>query len=134
MTNRTLILAVAAALACGGGDDGPSQPSDGGSNTATVSVINNQFNPSAVSVPVNGTVTWQWDAGGTAHNVNFQDGAPGSGDKTSGTFARSFTAAGTYSYFCSLHAGMAGTVAVTGTTGGTGGGGGSGGGGGGAYP
>jgi plastocyanin len=138
MTNRTLILAVAAALACGGGDDGPSQPSDGGSNTATVSVINNQFNPSTVSVPVSGTVTWQWDAGGAAHNVNFQDGAPGSGDKTSGTFARNFTAAGTFSYFCTLHAGMAGTVTVTAATGGTGGGGtgggGSGGGGGGAYP
>jgi plastocyanin len=134
MTNRTLILAVAAVLACSGGDDSPSQPGDGATDF-TVSIGNNQFTPPALSVPVNGTVTWQWNAGGVAHNVTFQDGAPGSGDKTSGSFARNFAAAGTYAYVCTLHAGMAGTVTVAGTTGGGGtGGGGSGGGGGGAYP
>jgi plastocyanin len=129
-----MLLGCAAAFGCGG-DDGPSQPSDGGS-TATVSVINNQFNPSSVSIPVNGTVTWQWNSGGVAHNVTFQDG--NSGDRTSGSYARPFSAAGNYSYVCTIHAaqGMTGTVTVTGTAGGGGGtgGGGSGGGGGGAYP
>jgi plastocyanin len=133
MTNRTLILAVAAALACSGGDDGPSQPTDGNSDL-TVSVTNNLFTPSSLSVPVNSTVTWQWNSGGVAHNVTFQDGTASS-NLTSGSFPRTFAAAGTYSYVCTIHAaqGMAGTVTVTSTSGGTGGGG-SGGGGGGAYP
>jgi plastocyanin len=131
MSHKHLILAIAAALACSGGDDGPSQPTDGNSDF-TVSVGNNLFSPSSLSVPVNGTVTWQWNSGGVAHNVTFQDGATPSGDLTSGSFSRTFAAAGTYSYVCTLHAalGMAGSVTVAGTTGG----GGSGGGGGGAYP
>jgi Copper binding proteins, plastocyanin/azurin family len=67
--------------------------------------------------------------------VRFQDG-PASMDQTTGTFARTFDAAGTYSYLCSFHAaeGMTGTITVTGGTGGTGGGGDTGGGGGGDYP
>ena len=131
MSHKHRILAVAAALACSGGDDGPSQPGDGATDF-TVSVVNNQFSPSSLSVPVSSTVTWQWNAGGVEHNVTFQDG-PASGNLTSGSFPRTFSAAGTYSYVCTLHAaqGMTGTVTVTATAGG---GGGSGGGGGGAYP
>jgi plastocyanin len=132
MRNLGILLAAATALACSGGDDGPSQPTDG-NGALTVNVVNNSFDPNAVSVPVNGTVTWQWNSGGVVHNVTFQDGAPGSGDLSSGSFPRLFTAAGTYSYHCTIHTveGMAGTVTVlAGTSGGNGDGGGDGGG----YP
>lgn len=117
-------------LACSG-DDGPSEPTNGDAD-ATVGVQNNLFNPSAVTVPVNGTVAWQWNSGGVAHNVTFADPSiPSSGDRTSGTFERAFSAAGSFAYQCTIHPGMTGTVNVT--AGGTGGGGGDDGGGGG-YP
>jgi len=129
MNHKHLFLAVAAALACSG-DDGPSQPGNG-PTTFTVSVENNQFNPSSLSIPLNSTVTWQWNSGGVEHNVTF-DGGPASGNLTSGSFPRQFSTAGTYSYVCTLHAaqGMTGTVSVAGTTGG----GGNGDGGGDTYP
>jgi plastocyanin len=131
---RTLrLIAVATALVTlGCGDDEPTNPGDGNGNDATVSVINNEFDPSTVTVPVNSTVTWQWNSSGTTHNVHFTDGTV-SQNLASGTYLRSFSAPGTYNYVCDFHVGMAGTVTVTATsTGGTGNGGT--GGGGGSYP
>ena len=140
MRHLRLVLAVAgvAALACSG-DDNPSSPTDGGGGASTVSVGPSgtlSFSPAALTVPVNTTVTWNWSSGGVVHNVTFQDGTT-SGNKSSGSFQRTFGTAGTFSYLCTIHgAAMSGTVTVTGSSGGSGGtgGGGSGGGGGGAYP
>ena len=130
LTSMLALLGVAATLACGGDDTtGP----NGGN--FTVSVVNNDFNPSTLSVPAGSTITWQWNSSGVTHNVTFEDQAPGSGDRSSGSFNRLFSATGDYNYICTLHVaeGMAGTVSVTAaTTGGTGGTGG--GGGGGSYP
>lgn len=124
-----LAAAAAAALACSG-DGGPSQPSGGGNSGNTVSVSNNQFTPSTISVAVNGTITWQWNSGGVEHNVTFQDG-PASPTQGSGSFARTFSAAGSYPYLCTIHGaqGMTGTVTVTSGGGAAGGGSGTGGGG-----
>jgi plastocyanin len=51
------------------------------------------------------------------HNVTFEDGAPASGDRSSGTFQRDFgpAAAGTYRFRCTIHStdfatGMVGRV------------------------
>lgn len=131
---RTGLIALVAALAAGcSGDDNPSQPS--GNTGFSVAVVNNQFNPSTIDVPVGSTVTWQWNSSGVTHNVRFQDGTT-SGDKSSGSFPRTFQAAGNFPYICTIHGaeGMSGVVNVTASSGGGGGGGGSGGGGGGAYP
>jgi plastocyanin len=126
-----IVAAAIAGLACSG-DDGPSEPGDTNNTSPTVTVTNNLFNPSALSVPVNSTVTWQWNSGGVAHNVTFQDGTA-SADLTSGSFPRTFSTAGNFPYMCTLHPGMAGSVSVTASTGG--GGGDTGGdGGGGDYP
>jgi plastocyanin len=129
---KSSLFAVAAALAslsCGG-DDGGTGPTNGGA--ITVSVVNNAFNPSTLSVPVNAPVTWQWNSGGVAHNVTFQDGT-NSGNRTTGSYQRTFDAAGSFPYLCTLHgASMSGTVTVTASS--SGGGGGGSGGGGGGYP
>jgi len=132
---RLIVCAVAmAALGCGGGDgDGGTAPPPGG-NTNTVSVVNNAFSPSALSVAPGGTVTWQWNSGGVSHDILFDDGIT-SNIMSSGSFQRTFTTAGTFPYHCTIHGpSMSGTITVTTAAGGTGGGGGSGGGGGGAYP
>jgi plastocyanin len=116
-------LAGVALLSCGG-DGGSTQPGDGG-GTATVTVVNNSFNPGTLEVSVNSTVTWQWNSGGVEHNVTFQTGTS-SATQASGSFSRAFAAAGSFAYACTIHAaeGMTGVVTVTGGTGGGGGGGG----------
>jgi plastocyanin len=79
-----------------------------------------QFSPSSISIQVGDTVTWNWRASG--HSVT--SGTPGSpnglfdsGIKNSGTtFAHTFTAAGSFGYFCMPHGlccGMTGTVNVS---------------------
>jgi plastocyanin len=70
-------------------------------------------------------VTWKWDScsdpgayGGystcVSHNVTFDDGSNlSSGSQSSGTYSRTFPAAGTYKYHCSIHgAAMSGQVVV----------------------
>ena len=138
MRSRFLLVigAVLAIVGCSG-DNGPTDTGNSGGN-ATVTVSDNVFTPSTVSVPVNNTVTWQWTSATVEHNVTFQ-GVPPSPDQIDGSFARTFTAAGTFPYVCTFHAaqGMTGTITVTAGTGGggTGGGGDTGGGGGGdPYP
>jgi plastocyanin len=133
---RVLALASLAACGGGGGSDTPTGPATGGSSNA-VTVGNNFFSPANLSVAPGATVTWNWDMGDTLHQIAFTDNAPGSAKQSSGTFQRTFSTAGTYSYFCTVHGAqlMSGTITVGsgGSTGGTGGGGGGGGNGGG-YP
>ena len=121
-----LVITTAAVMALGcGGDDGPNQPNDGGDGANTVTVSNNLFTPGSLTVPVGTIVTWQWNSGGTAHNVTFDDGVH-SESMASGTFPRTFSVAGTFPYQCTIHPGMAGSVTVNASTtggGGTGGGG-----------
>ena len=83
--------------------------------TATVeaSATANTFSPSQVTIAKGGTVTWT--IGTRRHNVTFfaNPAAPTNIESTTSTTAsRTFTAAGTYPYNCSLHAGMTGTVIV----------------------
>jgi len=89
--------------------------------TASVSVTNDQFTAADVTIAVGGTVTWTWSSGGVTHNVTFEDSGTlgsGSGNKSSGTFAKTFNvSAGTYRYECTIHGsgfnvGMVGTVTV----------------------
>jgi plastocyanin len=87
-----------------------------GLNGTDVTVQDNAFNPSSNTVAVGETVTWTW-AGGNSHNVTWDSGSPAaSPTQSSGTYQRTFTQAGTYSYHCSIHgspgAGMHGTVTV----------------------
>lgn len=126
-------MAILAFAGCGGGGSdtttGPTTPTGGGS---TVSVGNNFYSPATLSVATGTTVTWQWADGDVQHTVTFNDNAPGSGAQSSGSFQRTFSVAGTYPYFCSIHgaAVMSGSVTVSDGGASSGGSGGSGGGGG----
>jgi plastocyanin len=130
-TMALLASLLAAALGCGG-DSGGSDTTTGppttppGSNTVTVG--NNFFSPGSLAIATGATVTWQWAAGAATHNVTFDDNIH-SDDQSSGSFTRTFAAAGTFPYHCTIHS-MQGTVTVSasgGSGGGTGGGGGGGG-------
>lgn len=82
----------------------------------TIQVANNSFTPSSLTVPLNTTVTWEWQNVTLAHNVTFAPttGAPANiPDRTAvGTVDRPFNTAGTFNYSCTNHPGMNGQVTV----------------------
>ncbi len=94
-----------------GGNNGGN--TGGGSTSSSISVIDNAFNPSATTVAVGTTVTWTW-SGSASHDVTWDDGSNlHSATQSSGTYSRTFSAAGTYKYHCSVHgAAMSGSVTV----------------------
>jgi plastocyanin len=82
-------------------------------SAAMVTVGDNFFDPSSVTVVPGGTVTWTW-AGSDGHNVTFDttelDNAP---TQATGTHQVTMpTTAGVYNYECTIHAGMEGSVTV----------------------
>jgi plastocyanin len=131
-TSLTILTAVVAAAAgCGGSGGGGYNTAPGGNNppnsanTNAISIGTEQtFNPSITTVPKGTTVTWTWNScsdggyGGYAtcvkHNVTFDDGSNiSSAVQDSGSFARTFTASGTFKYHCAIHgASMSGQVIV----------------------
>ena len=104
----------------GGGDGGITPPGGGGGGggggpvvTTSVSMRNTAFVPPAISVSPQATVQWT-NEDGIEHNVTFDNSAVGSiGSFSSGTAStRMPAAAGTYTYHCTLHPGMNGSVRV----------------------
>jgi plastocyanin len=134
-----LMAALVAAAACSddsGGDGGPGPAPEG-----DILVENNTFDPSSLEVAQGASVVWAWSSGGVTHNVTFDDGEQ-SGNRSDGTYTRTFAAAGSFPYHCTIHgsatSGMRGSITVTapapGGEGNGGGGNGGGGDGGGGYP
>ena len=83
-------------------------------STGTVTVSNNTFTPADLDINSGGSVTWTWAQGAVDHNVNFTGPASVTaiGVRSTGSEARTFNTAGLYSYVCTIHQGMNGTVAV----------------------
>ena len=113
------MLTAFAVTLTGCGEDNGTGPGGGGGGgpvvTTSVTVDDNTFEPSDIQVSPGATVTWTW-SGTTVqpHNVTFADASiTDGGDQSSGTFATTMPAsAGTYSYQCTNHAGMTGSVLV----------------------
>jgi plastocyanin len=103
------MMAITAAL--GGGASCGDSTGPGGNS---VSVEDNLFDPANLTVASATTVTWTWN-GTVDHNVTWEGaGAPApSPTQTTGTYTRSFSTAGTFDYFCTIHGqGMSGTITV----------------------
>jgi plastocyanin len=80
--------------------------------TATVDINDGSFSPKALTVAAGTTVTWT-NRGSDPHTVTgaaFDSGRV----NARGTFSFTFAIAGTFSYVCSFHSEMTGTVVVTG--------------------
>jgi plastocyanin len=79
---------------------------------AEVKIDNFSFGPQTVTVPVGATVTWV-NRDDIPHTVVSTDGVFKSKVRdTDETFSYTFTKAGTYPYFCSVHPKMTGKVVV----------------------
>lgn len=85
-----------------------------GASPYLINISNNAFSPSSLSVPVGSTVTWK-NEDPYAHTVTMSGkGGFDSGNLDSGkTFSNTFSKAGTYTYICSIHPSMTGTITVT---------------------
>lgn len=91
----------------------------------TVSVGDNFYSPRSVTINIGDTITWtnngSADHSATADNGSFDTGVFGPG----GSRSHTFTQAGTFDYFCTVHGqAQSGTVTVASSGGGGGGGGG----------
>ncbi|MFN0094903.1 MAG: hypothetical protein ACKVVT_09010 [Dehalococcoidia bacterium] len=71
-----------------------------GPRNVTVTVNDNFFSPSQLSLPRGSTVTWTW-AGEAIHDVTGPFGR--SELQKSGSFTLTFSQAGTFQYVCSVH-------------------------------
>jgi len=132
MKSVFVALAFASLCACGGAGGSTSPPPANNNppagNTPApangISVTNNAFSPSSKTVAVGTMVEWAWNTctndpynpyGGSTcqlHSVTFDDGTT-SPTQDKGSFTRTFTAAGTYSYHCAVHGtAMTGTITV----------------------
>jgi plastocyanin len=91
-----------------------------GPTTASVRVLNNSFDPKAITVAAGTTVTWIWSSTAQNHNVAPDGTMPTrSGDPVNGptSYQFKFDTPGTYQYHCEAHGapggiGMSGTVTV----------------------
>src|SRR5918995_6450916 len=113
MVKRILALCLAAAAigltACGGSDE-PAATAPASNAGPTVAVADNSFSPASVKVAVGDTVTFE-NEGAIAHTVtgdDFDSGSLAPGD----TFTFEASEAGSFSYVCTFHPGMQGTIEV----------------------
>jgi plastocyanin len=82
---------------------------------ATVTLIDESYQPPSLEVAVGATVTWENIDGDDDHTVTSSDGVFNSGVLSAGSdFEYSFDAPGTYPYFCAIHPEMEGTITVVG--------------------
>lgn len=87
-----------------------------GTSPGKIDIKNFSFNSAAITVKKGASVTWA-NNDSMAHTVTSVSGSPDtfdSGSIASGkTYTHTFTTLGVYSYICSFHSSMKGTVTVT---------------------
>jgi plastocyanin len=117
-----MIVLLTVLVACGGtATDTPAAeataPPTTGDAEVEIVMQNTTFQPAEITVQAGTTVTWNNEdpfphtvTSGTRDDPTalFDSGNLGGGQ----SFSFTFDEAGTYEYFCSVHAGMAGTVIV----------------------
>jgi plastocyanin len=82
----------------------------GAASSAAITIQGFVFTPEDVTIAPGDSVVWT-NADFVAHNVS--GGSFQSGNFATGTFTHTFTVPGTFSYICTLHSGMQGTITVT---------------------
>ena len=102
-------ISVAAVAAC----SDSTGSGGGGGHGNSISVSNNVFDPTPDTAAAADTVVFTWVNASNSHNVTWLTG-PGtlptnSSTMTTGTY-KAKLAAGTYTFHCTIHSGMNGTI------------------------
>ena len=120
MTRRLGIIVGLVGLTVGCSSASPSTPSGGTGVTGTpVSIVRQAsiltttaYAPNPISIAAGETLTWT-NNDAEAHTSTGDDGSWNSGTIGPGaSFSRTFPSAGTFSYHCTIHPGMIGSVTV----------------------
>ena len=77
-------------------------------SAATITTSGIAYTPTSVRISVGQSVAFDVSS---SHDVKWQDGNAGRG-ATGAPYSRTFSNAGTYSFFCSIHTEMTGTITV----------------------
>lgn len=115
---KFLILFAAAGLiagsACGGGGSGSAKTTTtagGAAPAATIDAEGTTWNPDDVKIKAGDTVAWVVD-GSIVHDLKGDDGVSHKA-ASKYTVTHTYAKRGTFSYQCTIHAGMTGTVEVS---------------------
>jgi plastocyanin len=127
-TRRLAVTALAFGLAACSSSALTSNTNGGGGGPSIdkfISVADFAFSPESVTVKAGSTVEWS-NGGPSSHTVTSNTSAwssmtlaapsgmnPYGGPTGGGSFVNVFVTPGTYTYHCSIHAGMTGVVVVT---------------------
>ena len=116
MTMIALSVGLVAISGCGNGYSSPSSysstPPAPPSSPNTVAMASMSFSPSTMTVARNTTITWKNDDGVT-HTATSDGGQWNTGDIVGGASKSiTFTTAGTFTYHCTYHSMMTGTIIV----------------------
>jgi plastocyanin len=104
-----LILASIFLVACG--SSATPKPAVSG-NGVGINISEFKFDPATITVPIGTSVTWT-NQDSADHTVVADDGSWKSESLAKGaTFSYTFTNAGTFTYICSIHPTMKGTIIV----------------------
>jgi plastocyanin len=109
-----LVLFISAIIftSCSKGSSYNSTPGTTPPVANSVSIANMSFSPATLTVTAGTTVTWT-NNDGITHTVTSDVAGFDSGNIImGGKFSKVFSAAGTYSYHCTIHPEMKGTIIV----------------------
>ena len=116
------LLALSLA-ACGGSSSntttGDQTPADNTPVAVTIKVVSDpttvgKFDPTPAAAKVGDTVKWSFEDANSQHTVTADDQSFDSSTKSAGeSFTHKFDKAGTFSYRCTLHADMKGSITVS---------------------
>jgi plastocyanin len=112
----TAALVVAFAAACGSSSSSPAAPS-GPAADVTIQIVgdrgNTSYNPNPTTMRVGQSVAWH-NGDTIAHDSTQDSGRFQTGTLQAGATSASITmsSAGTFTYHCTIHPGMVGTITV----------------------
>jgi plastocyanin len=121
-TNSRVIPAVllfALAAGCGGYSSSPTTPTTGGSGNGTPVTIpagaetkgSAAYVPNPVTITAGAAVTWK-NTDNTTHTTTSDTGVFNGSLAPGASYSYTFPTKGTFTYHCSIHPGMVGTVTV----------------------
>lgn len=113
-----ILAAIVTATSCGGGYSSPTTPSTGNNNGTPITIVGGAqtltttaYSPNPLTISAGTTVTWN-NKDTTTHTATSDAGVFNGSMGPNGQYSFTFANKGTFTYHCSLHPNMVGSVVV----------------------